>query len=102
MKFLETRRQDLEKYLQKIITTVHQLPVIPQCLLKFLDFHKYDIVFLHQAMAADISQKQIRASTFTVLEVFFLNYFHCHENYFLSFFLAPRNFRTTLDAVISM
>lgn len=87
VKFLETRRQDLEKYLQKIITTVHQLPVIPQSLLKFLDFHKYDIVFLHQAMAGDISQKQIQTSSFTVLEVRSPNCFHGPTRFtFLLFF----------------
>ena len=67
-KFLEQRRQDLEKYLQKVMTFVQQ--VTPLELVEFLDFHKYDIVFLLQKMAVDLSLKQgSKSATFTILEV---------------------------------
>lgn len=69
-KFLEQRRQDLEKYLQTIITIVQQL-VTPLQLVEFLDLNKYDIVFLLQKMAIELSWKQgDKSATFTILEVF--------------------------------
>lgn len=68
-KFLEQRRQDLEKYLQTVMNFVQQL-VTPLQLVEFLDFHKYDTVFLLQKMALDLSRKQDnKYSTFTILEV---------------------------------
>lgn len=68
-RFLEQRRHDLEKYLQTVMTFVQQL-VTPLELVEFLDFHKYDIVFLLQKMALDLSRKQgDKSAKFTILEV---------------------------------
>lgn len=67
-KFLDQRRNDLEKYLQTVTATVQQLPVLD--LVQFFDFHKYDIVFLLQNMALDLSRRENdKSATFTILEV---------------------------------
>lgn len=67
-KFLDQRRNDLEKYLQTVTATVQQLPVLD--LVQFFDFHKYDVVFLLQNMALDLSRRENdKSATFTILEV---------------------------------
>lgn len=45
--------------------------MIPLELVQFLDFHKYDIVFLLQKMALDLSRRKLdqRTSSFTILEL---------------------------------
>lgn len=65
------RQQDLEKYLQTLAHMVqHQIPLV---FVEFLDFHKYDVVFLLQKLAMDFSQKfnNNKTWTFTILEVRF-------------------------------
>lgn len=67
-KFLGQRQLDLEKYLQ----TVGQLCKlqIPTDLVEFLDFHKYDVVFLLQKLALDLGEVKLSNTwTFTILEV---------------------------------
>lgn len=69
IKFLEQRQQDLEKYLQTV-TSIIQQSTMPLDLVQFLDFHKYDVVFLLQKMALDMSRNQFdKKATFTILEV---------------------------------
>lgn len=69
-KFLEQRRLDLEKYLQTVTSIVQQLPVMPLKLVEFLDFHQFDVVFMLQKMALDLSRKSDeKSATFTILEV---------------------------------
>jgi nischarin len=65
--FLETRQRDLEKYLKIVAKTVqHQVPLE---FVEFLDFHKYDSVFLLQKLAVDLSQRTEKKWTFTILQV---------------------------------
>jgi PX domain len=69
-KFLEQRRQGLEKYLSAVLLAVQLMPSIPLEMIQFLDLDKYDIVFLLQRMALDLSHKQgDKAACFTILEV---------------------------------
>ena len=69
--FLEKRRKYLEKYLQAVaVSCRHSMPLD---FVEFLDLDKYDIVFLLQKLASQLSQR-INTSTrlkrkFTVLEV---------------------------------
>lgn len=95
-KFLEQRRTDLEKYLQTIITIVQQLPVIPYELIMFLDFYKYDIVFLLQKMSKDLVKMQgDKVGSFTILEVSFQVHFeYLHQ--FLSLQLCSISERLRL------
>jgi nischarin len=71
--FIEKRREQLEKYLRSCMRTLqHSTPLE---LVEFLDFHKYDVVFLLQKLAQKLSQQQSTTSrsenkqTFTILEV---------------------------------
>lgn len=68
--FLETRQRDLEKYLQTVAKTVqHQVPLD---FVEFLDFHKFDVNFLLQKLAMELSQRNSsdhKLWTFTILEV---------------------------------
>lgn len=73
-KFMEQRREDLEKYLQKIAHMLQRH--MPVELVEFLDFHKYDVIFLLQDLAAKIHkngekylQENGKKWTFTILEV---------------------------------
>lgn len=73
-KFIEQRREDLQKYLQ---TVAHILQKhMPSEFVQFLDFHKYDVIFLLQSLALDVfknGEKYLfqndRKWTFTILEV---------------------------------
>lgn len=69
--FLEKRRECLEKYLQAVaVSCRHSMPLD---FVEFLELDKYDIVFLLQKLASQLSQR-INSSTrlkrkFTILEV---------------------------------
>ncbi|KAL3289658.1 hypothetical protein HHI36_023066 [Cryptolaemus montrouzieri] len=47
--FIESRRQGLETYLQKVLKFLKL--TMPRVFLEFLDFHIYDIFFLVQSLA---------------------------------------------------
>ena len=69
--FLEKRREHLEKYLQAVAVSCRKS--MPLDFVEFLDLDKYDVVFLLQKLAAQLSQR-INSSNrlkrkFTVLEV---------------------------------
>lgn len=51
-KFIEQRRDDLQKYLQTIAHMMQKH--MPVELVQFLDFHKYDVIFVLQHLALDI------------------------------------------------
>lgn len=68
-KFLEQRRLDLESYLQTVSHIVqHQIPLD---FVEFLEFHRYDVVFLLQKLAMKLSRivNDTKQFTFTILEV---------------------------------
>lgn len=72
-KFLEQRREDLQKYLQIVAHMMQKR--MPQEFVNFLDFQKYDVIFLLQTLALDFfksGEKYLQHEkkwTFTILEV---------------------------------
>lgn len=48
--FVEKRRCGLESYIRSVVSFL--LETMPRCLALFLDFHKYDILFLLQEMSS--------------------------------------------------
>jgi nischarin len=73
--FVEQRREDLQKYLNTVFFMMQRhTPVF-----EFLDFHKFDVIFLLQHLALNIFKngeryltESGRKWTFTILEVNFL------------------------------
>jgi hypothetical protein len=75
-KFIEQRREDLTKYLQTIAHIMQKR--MPIEFVEFLDFHKYDCIFLLQHLALDVYkngekylQQHDKKWTFSILEVIF-------------------------------
>lgn len=73
-KFIEQRREDLQKYLQTIAHMMQKH--MPIEFVEFLDFHKYDVIFVLQNLALDVYkngekylQQNEKKWTFTILEV---------------------------------
>lgn len=73
-KFIEQRREDLQKYLQTIAHILQKK--MPIELVEFLDFHKYDVIFLLQSLAMDFYKngekylmEKKKKWSFTILEV---------------------------------
>ncbi|KAG5667802.1 hypothetical protein PVAND_015771 [Polypedilum vanderplanki] len=74
MKFIEQRREDLQKYLQTIAHMMQKH--MPLEFVEFLDFHKYDVIFVLQHLALDIftnGEKYLiendKKWSFTILEL---------------------------------
>lgn len=77
-KFIEQRREDLQKYLQTIAHMMQKH--MPIEFVEFLDFHKYDVIFLLQNLALDVFKNgemylmnEKKKWTFTILEVRLMN-----------------------------
>jgi nischarin len=73
-KFIEQRREELQKYLQTILVILQKH--MPSEFVHFLDFHKYDVIFLLQNLALDVyrnGEKYLfqndRKWTFTIIEL---------------------------------
>jgi hypothetical protein len=66
-KFLDQRKEDLEKYLKTVQQLVQSIP--PVEIVQFLDFDKYDAVFLLQKLAKDLQDPLSNRSAFTIFEV---------------------------------
>lgn len=73
-KFIEQRREELQKYLQTIAHMMQKH--MPIEFVEFLDFHKYDVIFLLQNLALDVYKngernllQSGRKWTFTILEL---------------------------------
>ncbi|XP_066259019.1 nischarin [Euwallacea similis] len=71
--FVESRRNALEKYLQKILTFLKRM--MPKVFVEFLDFHLYDIYFILQELSlkcyaeADFILSSTKTYTLTPLEL---------------------------------
>lgn len=71
--FVEARRTGLEEYLTSVVSFLQQ--TMPRVLAVFLDFHKYDILFLLQEMSmlylseAEKMLSESRSYTFSPLQV---------------------------------
>lgn len=73
-KFIEQRREELQKYLQTIAHIMQKH--MPIEFVEFLDLHKYDVIFVLQNLALDVyrnGEKYLVENegmwTFTILEV---------------------------------
>lgn len=72
--FLEQRREQLEKYLQELL--IFFRIQLPRVLAEFLDFNKYDIVYLLQDLAKLFNESgstllsSKKEFNFSALEVF--------------------------------
>lgn len=72
--FIKKRQQELEKYIQDVFTFFKI--TMPKELVEFLDFHKYDIVFILHNLAAlffNYGENYLARSsayTFSILEIF--------------------------------